>query len=205
MRIGFCGAHRTGKSTLAEAVADKLGLELLPNPNTAVARGVDMATVNRIEDREGFDLQRAIMRGMLERLVGDNHVADRTPIDAAAYLFADATAGVGLDWQHEEALQYMDQAVRETFQRFDLIVLVPPAIAVEPHPEKPPVNAAYQAHIHMLCRSMLLEREEWLATAVELPVDVLDINERVTFVEAHIREAATNRKLRMGFGTTRIF
>jgi hypothetical protein len=204
MRIGFCGAHRTGKSTLAAAVAERLGLDLLPNPNTAKAKGFDMKNNHRFTEA-GIDLQTTIMVNMLEREVGDRFVADRTPIDAAAYVLADATADRGEETSWEWALQYMDTAIKETFRRFDLVVLVPPAIAVEPHPDKPPVNSAYQQHIHLLCRSMLLEREEWLATAVELPLETLTVDARVRFVLSHIREAAANRKLRLGTGTTRIY
>lgn len=205
MRIGLCGAHRTGKSTLAATVAERTGLFFNDQGvvNTVKKTGFNMATDSRITP--GLPLQSQIMDGLLERLVGDDFVSDRTPIDAAAYLLADATAGAGDAATHEEVLQYMDKAVRETFRRFDLLVLIPPALSVEAHPDKPPVNAAYQMHHHLLCRSMLLEREEWLATAVELPVDVLDLTERAIFVEAHIKEAALNRMFRMATKTTVIY
>jgi nicotinamide riboside kinase len=204
MRIGFCGAHRTGKSTLSKAVAERLDLDLTPNPNTAKARGFDMKNNHRFTP-EGQALQNAILDSMLERLVGDRFVADRTPIDAAAYLLADATADRGGESDWEASLIYMDNAIKQTFRRFDLVVLVPPALPVEPDPDKPPVNSAYQQHIHLLCRSMLLEREEWLMPAVELPVETLSLKTRVQFVLDHIREAARMRSIRMATKTTRIF
>jgi nicotinamide riboside kinase len=207
MRIGFCGAHRTGKTTLAIAVAEKLKLDTTLSGTSAIVKqfGFNMALDNRLEVSNGLAMQQAILDALLEGQVGDNFVADRTPIDCAAYLLADATASVGNAELHEEVMTYVESATRETFKRFDLLVLVPPALPFEAIDGKPPYNLAYQMHHHLLCRSLLLEREEWLATAVELPLEVTGLQERVKFVTGHIREAAANRKLRLGLKTTRIF
>jgi nicotinamide riboside kinase len=207
MRIGFVGAHRSGKTTLAKAVAEKLDLDTVLSGTSAIVakHGFNMATDNRFLHPNGIAMQQEIVGALYETQVGDNFVADRTPIDAASYLLADAIAPVSTPQQQEECMIYCEHAVRETFKRFDLLVLIPPALPFEKSDDKPPPNAAYQFHHHMLCRSMLLERDEWLTTAVELPMEVLDINQRVTFVQAHIRDAALNRKLRMGLKTTRIF
>lgn len=207
MRIGMCGAHRTGKTTLAKALAEKLDLTPTLSGTSAIVKAHDfnMGASNRLEHPLGMMMQRAILDALLEGEVGDKFVADRTPIDCAAYLLADATAGAGDTYLHEEVMTYVESAARETFKRFDLLVLVPPALPFEEIDGKPPFNLAYQMHHHLLCRSLLLEREEWLTTAIEIPMEVLNLERRVRFVRDHISEAAAARKLRMVTGTTRIF
>lgn len=205
MRIGFVGAHRTGKTTLAKAIAEELDLQPILSGTSAIVaeHGFNMGADNRFFHERGYAMQEAIVQALYDGQVGDRFVADRTPIDAAAYLLADAIAPAG--GRSEEAISYVETATRETFKRFDLLVLVPPAIQFEARPDKPPLNATYQLHHHMLCRAMLLEKHEWLAHAVELPWEVTALKERVTFVKAHVREAAANRKLRLATNTTRIY
>jgi nicotinamide riboside kinase len=207
MRIGFCGAHRTGKTTLAKAVAQRLGIETVLSGTSAIVaeHGFNMALDNRLEVSNGIPMQQAILDALLEGQVGDNFVADRSPIDCAAYLLADATASAGDRGAQEKAMVYVESATREAFKRFDLLVLVPPALGFVSEDGKPPYNLAYQMHHHLLCRSLLLDRDEWLTVAVELPWEVTSLPERVKFVTGHIREAAANRKLRMATGTTRIY
>lgn len=193
MRIGFCGAHRTGKSTLARLIADERGLPLLPNPNTAVAHGYDMKNGNRLDDQAGFELQLAILKGFDERLTGASFVSDRTPLDAAAYLLADATANAGDGLIQEMALQYIDQAIKLTDDRFDVVILVPPAIAVEQVDGKPPVNAAYQEHLHYLIRGFMSELN---TPHGEIERDNLDLEDRVNAVERYIYGVERRRALR---------
>lgn len=100
---------------------------------------------------------------------------------------------------------YVEKAARETFKRFDLLVLVPPAIEFDAQPGKPPFNRAYQYHHHTLCRGLLLDHPDWLTHTVELPWETTDLKLRLKFVLGHIREAARLRSIRMALKTTRIF
>jgi nicotinamide riboside kinase len=205
MRIGFVGAHRTGKTTLAKAIAEKLDLEpTLSGTSEIVAKhGFNMATDNRLLSPSGLAMQMEIVDTLYERLIGDRFVADRTPIDAAAYLLADAVAPA--NFADDEVVAYVEKATRETFKRFDLLVLVPPAIEFDAQPGKPPFNRAYQFHHHTLCRGLLLDHPDWLTHTVELPWEVTAIKERVRFVQGEIREAARLRSIRMALKTTSIY
>jgi nicotinamide riboside kinase len=183
MRIGICGAHRVGKSTLAAAIGGALDIRPLPNPNTAVRLGFDMKNGNRLNDEDGMILQIEILDGMNGRFVGDNYVTDRTPLDAAAYLIADATANAGDEVNRTIAAEYVRQAMGLTEDRFDIVILVPPAIDVAPVDGKPPVNAAYQAHIHLLISGMLAELD---LPTLRIEVGTTDHDERVRDVLAFV-------------------
>lgn len=160
MRIGFSGAHRTGKSTLARAVAKQLHLPFLTSAASRVAAdyGFDMGRDNRLTTN-GMAMQECQLRAMLEQIAaaGASYVCDRTPIDAAAYLLGDATAFAGDEAYRERAVEYVERAIALTAKHFDVVILLPPAITFEPMDGKPPFNVAYQEHHHMLCRGMLFD------------------------------------------------
>jgi nicotinamide riboside kinase len=184
MRIGFCGAHRTGKSTLARVVAKTFKIPFLTSVASKVAAdfGFNMATDNRLTI-DGIDMQAEQMRAMLEQIeaAGPKFVADRTPIDAAAYLLADATASAGSHGTREYAVQYVEKAMRNTAKNFDLVILVPPAITFEAVDGKPPMNEAYQEHHHLLVRGMLTDTEIGI-NSYSIERDNIDRDNRIAAV-----------------------
>ncbi|MCG7348882.1 AAA family ATPase [Sphingomonas sp. ACRSK] len=161
MRIGFCGAHRTGKTTLARAIARIYHLPLLSSSASAVAarHSFDMAHHNRLDTGIPMQVEQldTMIEGFEERTEG--FVSDRTPLDAAAYLLADATASAGTPLSRETTVTYVEKAMALTAKHFDIVILVPPAITFEPMDGKPPMNEAYQEHHHMLVRGMLFDDE----------------------------------------------
>lgn len=164
MRIGFAGAHRTGKTTLAKAIAKIYGLPLVTSSGSEVVarHNFDMANDNRLAS--GMDMQTEQLAAMIANFRdGAIYVSDRTPIDAAAYLLADASAAAGNEVTRDETVRYVESAMRLTARYFDVVILVPPAISFDEQPGKPPLNRAYQEHVHMLVRGMLYDCESGIA------------------------------------------
>jgi hypothetical protein len=86
MRIGFCGAHRTGKSTLAFEVAKRLGIEYIPFSSSDCFKqlGLDPAIERTVE--ETITLQALILSKFLDTTESHlNFIIDRSPIDFIAY------------------------------------------------------------------------------------------------------------------------
>lgn len=156
MRIGFAGAHRTGKTTTARAIARIATSPFVETQTTALAHklGFDMNAADDFGAR--IDFQVAVLRMLTEsyEAAGPKFVSDRTPLDAAAYLLAEVQAKTGNAVTQDLVLQYVDQAVALTKRFFDVVILVPPAIAVEPVDGKPLVNAAFQEHHHLIVRGL---------------------------------------------------
>lgn len=105
MRIAFAGAHRTGKTTLVQALAEALpGYETLDEPYHVLEE--------EGHDEPDFELQ---LRRSIEMILAApaNALIDRSPLDFVAYLgVSEGDAG-----DPEE--------LREVMEAIDLIVLVP--------------------------------------------------------------------------------
>lgn len=96
MRLAFCGASGTGKTTLASYVAGRYGLEMNPVGARSVAAAMGFATP--------YDVDAAGRRGEFQRrLVGDKRawelgaesfVTDRTTADNLAYMALHDVASV---------------------------------------------------------------------------------------------------------------
>ncbi len=191
MRIGFVGAHRTGKTTLARAVAEALGLEVAESQVSAIARNYGFLMDNDRRDRpEFFEMQKHILRHLESNVRGrDAFVADRTPLDAAAYLIADVQANTGSEQWQDEVLQYVDSAVRMTEDLFDVVILVPPAIDFDPMDGKPGANLAYQEHHHLICRGLHADLDQDKVAVGRILRENLDLGDRTSAVVDFVRNA----------------
>lgn len=186
MRIGLVGAHRTGKTTIAQAVAQELNLTFVPSQVSAIAKsyGFDMDE-HRRDDTSFFLMQKEILQHLHDNAKygaqegRGRSIMDRTPLDAAAYLMADFQANTGSPEMQDQVLQYMDSAVRMTNEAFDVVILVPPGIDFDAQDGKPGANLAYQEHHHLLCAGLCAELT--VRNGV-LERDNLDLIDRVSAV-----------------------
>lgn len=191
MRLGLCGAHRTGKSTLARAVAPILNATMVASSVSQTAKEFqfDMDR-DRRDVPKFFAMQVAILDRMAAALKhgaweGNGRiVSDRTPLDAAAYLVADMQANTGSPKFQDEVLRYVDRACRLTEELFDVVILVPPAITFEPMDGKPGGNIAYQEHHHLICRGLHADLE---IPAGVIERDNLDLTDRADAVVQFVK------------------
>ena len=134
MRIGICGPHGTGKTTLVDELCARLG-DHTP---------VDEPYV--LLEEEGYDIEyppsradylQQLSRSLLAlRSPATRVVFDRTPLDFLAYL-----AVAGLDLETEIDIP----AVRSAVATLDLLVIVPITTETErvlPAPEMPRLRRA---------------------------------------------------------------
>jgi len=201
MRIGFTGAHRTGKSTLAQFINQEWGLPWVQSPAGKIVKdfGFDMGRDNRLSFERveeagglhtGVDMQWAIydtLVSSLQEAPEGGYVSDRTPIDCAAYMMADATGYAGEARAQSEAVRMMERAIVDTERLFDGVILVQPGIAFEGDPNKPPFNDAYQEHHGLLCRGMLFDDDLDLYWD-EIARDCIDLDDRKEYVRGFVAE-----------------
>lgn len=197
MRIAFCGSHRSGKTTLARLVSAAYGVPHIDSPASAVVKefGFDMGRDNRLSfnsegsNDTGISMQWAIYLKLVAALEAQpgSYVTDRTPIDVAAYLLADATAYAGEEWSQAEAMRMVEKAIIDTERLFDMVILVPPGIQFMVEDGKPPINEAYQEHHHMLCRGILFDDDLGVCWD-EIRRDTHTIEARMAFVHGMIAE-----------------
>ena len=153
MRIAFSGTHRTGKTSLLEAVAAQLrSSEVIDEPYDLLEEDgyehADPPTMN--------DFQAQLVRS-IEALdaAGADALFDRCPIDALAYLQA----------MGEELDDELVDAVRESVATLDLIVLVtiesPDRIALPAHED-----AGLRRRMDEAIRALLVDGDHRFAPPV---------------------------------------
>lgn len=154
MRIGFCGAHRTGKTTLAKALAEKYGYEFINGSATRVFERFGVLPNQLLSVSKKFEIQTALLDDYLERVVGCTHfVTDRTPLDYIAYTMAEmSTAACSADdmVRDEQVEFFIERCHRAMKETLDAAILVPPAIPVVFAEGKGHMSKTYINHVASL-------------------------------------------------------
>lgn len=155
MLFGISGAHRTGKSTLAKAVAEELGIDYIPTSIGEVAQRYGFDPVAPMTLHQRVALQMHLLEDHLELIDGlkGPAILDRTPIDFVGYLLAEFHMQSHLlcDDKHLEAAhRYVDLCLKATRTRYDFLFVTCPLPDYKEEPGKPAMNLAYQWHHHML-------------------------------------------------------
>lgn len=131
---GLAGAHRTGKTTLAKAVAEKMEIPFLTTSASKIATdlgikiGLDMPFDQRQEFQEAALLS-------FEELYADGgeskmFITDRTPIDLAAYVMTAWHPAIATDRHHEWAMDYVKRCIDATNRWFFQITILQPSSAI---------------------------------------------------------------------------
>lgn len=154
MRIGFCGAHRTGKTTLAKAVADKYGYKFLNSSATGVFERFGVRPDQPLSIGKKFEIQSALLDDFLERVYGlDNYVTDRTPLDYIGYMMAELSTDAcsSPDMPHDEQIEfYLERCHRAMEASLDVAFRIPVAIPIVHEAGKGVMNKAFIDHVSSL-------------------------------------------------------
>ena len=90
MRVGICGAHRVGKSTLARLLADRMALTMIDAGVSKVFAEMGLSPSSTLDASSRLSVQERILKKFEQVMSGGERVIiDRTPIDMVAYLLAD--------------------------------------------------------------------------------------------------------------------
>lgn len=193
--IGLIGAHRTGKTSLAKAYADKHGVTFVETSVSAIFRelGVDPAAPM------DFGTRLTVQEQVLARVdalygsyaAGEQLIADRTPIDMIGYLMADAV-GHAVAPEHQARFDaYVQRCFDVANKRFSVMVLVQPGIALVEASGKAAMNRAYIEHLNSLMFGLTFDPRVKMPTYF-IHRNVLDMAERVSNVEAAADKASVN-------------
>ena len=186
MIIGLTGAHRTGKTTLAEKLAHKLDLPFVPTSTSSlmIASGFDPKLDYCLHDRVWMQ-ERILdhLEQVYRQQPADGFVTDRTPLDAIAYMLADVTRE-GVDAELAERInRYVGRCYDILNRHFSTLLLIPPAIELKDEPGKAPANPAYITHIHFLILGAINSKivdPPWAA----LPSQLTSLDDRIHWAMA---------------------
>lgn len=157
MPFGICGAHRSGKTTLARAVAEKLEIHFEATNTSEVmrAKGFEMVSDMSVERR--IAAQEALLdhhEELLHRLPRPV-VLDRTPLDMIAYMLGEVTMHNTSAELGTRIMEYVDRAHAIAATHYDSIFVLRPLPVYEVAEGKPPLNPAYQWGFQMLAEGSM--------------------------------------------------
>lgn len=128
--IALCGVHGSGKTTLATAIAEALGIPYLPSQAAAIHRKHGVTASDRLSPEQRLRIQTDIM---LERVAEVNHahhtgggaVFDRSPLDFAMYQLADIQRSVPQTVSHTVPV-YVRDCISQMSDYTHVFYLPPP-------------------------------------------------------------------------------
>lgn len=182
---GLAGAHRTGKTSLAKAYAEKHGLTFLQTSVSAIFKdmGYDPAVTY------DFSTRLTIQEEILKRLdkvfadqVGERVVADRTPLDFLAYTMAEAIGEVVSDEDQARFAKYTADCFECLNKRFSMLLIVQPGIALVQEEGKAVLNQAYIEHLNSLLLGLSVD-ERVKIPHFYVPRAMIDMDDRMSSLE----------------------
>ncbi len=194
MIVGLCGAHRTGKTTLAREFAKKNTHFTAAETSVSammLSKGMDPALDYPIPQR--LEMQHFILSELdtFYRNFDDSVVFDRTPLDAAAYLLADIQRGNVEPAVQKEVAEYVARAIDITNRRFTMLLFVPPVLRLVDAAGKAPAQPGYVEHISQIING-LRNDERCRVKHFTMPRSYVTVDIRVKALEIAIARTIRN-------------
>jgi predicted ATPase len=182
--LGLCGAHRTGKTTLAIALADRLNMPFVRTTTSQVFAQLGLDPAEPMDFQTRLFVQNHVLDAAQQ--VWQNSatpfISDRTPIDMIAYTLGDIQGKTEVDF--DLLNQYIDRCFASTNQFFQNLAIIQPGIPLIYEEGKAALNAAYIEHINILVIGLCSDRRLVANVfcnareAIDLEIRVLNIWER---------------------------
>lgn len=168
--MGLTGAHRTGKTTIAEELVKHNEMPFVVSSASAIAAemGIDLTKPLTFLMRLAYQERILEVYEALYQSQSEVFVADRTPIDLAAYLIADIPNNLTDEALIRRTNLYVERCFAVTNRHFALVMQVQPGIRYVPAAGKPLPNSAYQEAINTIILGLLYDDR------LETEIDVLD-------------------------------
>lgn len=184
--LGLSGAHRTGKTAVAEILAERNDCPFIRSSAQQVAKDLGVKVDFGMPFHERMAYQEEVLRRFkeaYEQEAGNGlFVADRTPLDFAAYVLTDYHPDRvrGLEYDANGwVLDYVRRCMELTGEYFFLVAVVQPGIPYVPEEGKPAPNPLYQ-EIMNTCLTGLGADHRVKSHFFLMPRNLTDLQERVS-------------------------
>ncbi len=179
MKLGICGSHRTGKTTLAQAISNQFEIEFIKTDTNAIFVQQGLHPSQPLDFLTRLKIQKLIIQNAIEIWQTDIFVTDRTPIDFMAYTLADIQGKTEVDFIELEA--YLTQCFAVTNKMFSELVILQPAIPLVYEAGKAALNKAYMEHLNIIVQG-LCNDERLRCPVTVIQRSVIDLQERIATV-----------------------
>ncbi|PZV00021.1 MAG: AAA family ATPase [Pseudanabaena sp.] len=148
--LGLCGAHRTGKTTLANALASQLNIPFVRTTTSQVFAQLGLDPAEPMDFKTRLFVQNHVLDAaeQIWQSSASPFISDRTPIDMIAYTLGDIQGKTDVNFVLLS--QYIDRCFASTNQFFQHLAIIQPGIPLVYEEGKAALNAAYIEHINVL-------------------------------------------------------
>lgn len=181
IKIGLCGSHRTGKTTLALAIAQEKNLAFVKTDTSAVFKQQGLHPSAPMDFNTRLWIQNHIIAAAVQIWQAEpgDFITDRTPLDFMAYTLADIQGATEVDFA--ELTIYLNRCIEVTNQFFNLLVVLQPAIPLVDEPGKAALNPAYMEHLNRIIQG-LCHHDDLTCPAIILKKNIIRLEERIAAI-----------------------
>jgi hypothetical protein len=185
--LGLCGAHRTGKTTLAIAISSHLNIPFVRTTTSQVFAQLGLDPAEPMDFQTRLFVQNHVLDAAEQvwQESASPFISDRTPIDMIAYTLGDIQGKTDVDF--DLLSQYIDRCFASTNQFFQNLAIIQPGISLVYEEGKAALNAAYIEHINVLVIGLCSDRR--LKTNVFCNArNAIDLETRILNILEHFGE-----------------
>jgi hypothetical protein len=185
--LGLCGAHRTGKTTLAIAISSHLNIPFVRTTTSQVFAQLGLDPAEPMDFQTRLFVQNHVLDAAEQvwQESASPFISDRTPIDMIAYTLGDIQGKTEVDF--DLLSQYIDRCFASTNQFFQNLAIIQPGIPLVYEEGKAALNAAYIEHINILVIGLCSDRR--LKTNVFCNArNAIDLEARILNILEHFGE-----------------
>lgn len=189
--IGLCGAHRTGKTTLARQYAEKHGLEFVQTSASQVFKDMGLHAHVTYDFATRLDVQEEILKrfdAQYAKVGAKPAIADRTPLDMLAYTMAEAVGYAVPESEQDRFKKYAQNCIDVTNKRFGLLMVVQPGIEIVAEEGKAALNNSYMEHLNSIILGLSVD-ERVKSQHFYIPRHITKLDDRIASVEFAVGRA----------------
>ena len=186
MKIGLCGSHRTGKTTLAKAISKQLKIPFIQTSTSEVFKQHGLHPAQPLDFKKRLWIQHRVLEAATRiwPIESGHFITDRTPIDFIAYTLADIQGATQVDFVELEI--YLTHCFEVTNQFFTQIVVLQPAIELIYEEGKAALNRAYIEHLNLIIQGLCSD-ERLNCPSQTLKRHIINLQERVQQIIKEIK------------------
>lgn len=182
MIFALCGAHRTGKTTLAEKFAKEIGAEFL---SVSVSKLQKEIGFNSAKQDYSFDERMRVQEYLINRLddiyeanYGTDIVSDRSPIDLMAYALVNAGPNL-TEYQSARLKRYLDRCVEVANIHCVGVLLIQPGVPLIKDEKSGPCSEGFIEHLNAVIFGLINSDNMEDVPAFYVPRHIVDLEKRV--------------------------
>jgi len=164
--IGLIGTSCTGKTTLAANVAKTTGVPFVKSSTRAIFEMMGLSVNEPMTFKERLAVQQKILEVAEESYscLDSIFITDRSPMDYAAHMMAEALA-INLTANQSSCLmEYVGECYRVNNLYFSSLILLQPALSIVEEAGRP-TNKAYLEHINLIMIGLIADPDNKLHCA----------------------------------------